>query len=327
MSATRPEAATALASPAHWCAAAFGIAIEGSFEAPGLRPGDVPADAPRTRVEIVEAGEIERRWAPGRATRLLEERFGDDPVAARSIDHLAGAGYRLYARHFGLAWVDEDGGRVLCAPPADEPWSWQRFLVGRTLPWTAVLLGREIFHAGAVAIGGRAFALIGASGAGKSSLVAQLLLRGAGFVSDDVLAIGEDLLAHPGSGILCMRHAERAAMGGAALARVGRLLGDSGKLYVEVEREPGPLPLGGFYFVARGERGGPAIEPLQAPDFRLLLGSTFNESIQSPARLRRQFELCAELAARVPMATVNVRPGVTAAALAEAVHAHAEALS
>lgn len=325
MSATPAELAARRPTQARWRAAAFGIAIEGSFEAPGLPAGEVPAGSPRTSVEIVDAAVIEARRR-GPATRLLQEFFGEDETPARSIDHLPGIGYRLYARHFGLAFVEEDGGRVLCAPPKDEPWSWQRFLVGRILPWAAVLLGREIFHAGAVAIGGRAFALIGPSGAGKSSLVAQLVLQGAGFVGDDVLAIDEDLRAHPGTGILCMRHAERAAMGGAAFARVGRLLGDSGKLYLEIEREPAPLPLGGLYFVARGGPGAAAIEPLPAPDFRLLLGSTFNESIQSPERLRRQFELCAELAARVPMARVHVRPGVGARALAEAVHAHARSL-
>jgi hypothetical protein len=280
-------------------------------------------------VEIVAPAQIDARWRPYGAERLLEERFDDDAHAARSIERLPGVGYRLYARHFGLALVADDGTRVLCAPPQDEPWSWQRFLVGRILPWTAVLLGREVFHAGAVAIGGRAFGLIGASGAGKSSLVAHLLLGGAGFVTDDVLALEQRdgvVRAHPGAAILCMRHAERDAIRSAAFARLGRTLGDSGKLYVAVEREPAPLPLGGLFFLARGgEQPGPALRPLARADFRLLLASTFNETIQSPERLRRQFELCAELAERVPMWRVAVQPGVSAAALARTLRTQAEA--
>src|SRR5436190_998507 len=161
------------------------------------------------------AAMLDARWSAAVATRISEERFDAEPAPARSIDHVAGVGYRLYARHFGLALVSEDGALVLCAPPDDEPWSWQRFLVGRVLPWAAVLRGREVFHAAAVTIDGRAVALVGQSGVGKSSLAAHLVLEGAGFLTDDVLAVDRDagtLRAHPGAGILCVRPAERAAM-------------------------------------------------------------------------------------------------------------------
>jgi hypothetical protein len=330
MIATRAEARGAAAAPATWRCDAFGIGIEGDFAAPGLPPASGVPVGPRTAVRVVPASEIEHVWRGEGARRLLEERFDEDPEAARSIDHLPGVGYRLYARHFGLALVAEDGRRVLCAPPDDEAWSWQRFLVGRVLPWTAVLLGREVFHAGAVALGGRAFALVGASGAGKSSLVAHLLLGGARFLTDDVLAIDDApgmLRAHPGAAILCVRPAEREAMGVERWRRLGPLLGDSGKLYVEVERDQAARPLSGVYFLAPGAAGAAAIEPIDRPDFRLLLGSTFNESLQGPERLRRQFDLCAQLAARVPMFRLRVPRGVSAAELAARVRAHADALA
>ena len=315
-----------MAPPDRWRSDAFGIAVHGAFTAPGLPRATGPAAGPATHVEIVNAGDIDARCAGAPATRLLEERFDDAPEAARSIDHHSGAGYRLFARGFGLALVAEDGSRVWCAPPDDEPWSWQRFLVGRILPWTAVLLGREGFHAGAVVVGGGAVALVGATGAGKSSLTAHMLLGGARFLTDDVLAVDNDdgaPRAHPGAAILSMRHAERTAMGDERWRRLGTLLGDSGKLYVEVPRADAPAPLRALYFMAPGSPGDPPVAPLRRRDFRLLLGSTFNESLQSPQRLRRQFELCADIAAQVPMFDVSVAPGTDAAQLAETVLRHA----
>jgi hypothetical protein len=332
MALTMPDRAPRAGVPlAPWRANAFGIAIEGDFDAPGLPPATEPLAGPATRVEVVRPDEIDSRWDSSAATRLLEERFDDAEEPARSIDHVPGAGYRLYARHFGLALVSDDGRRILCAPPEDEPWSWQRFLVGRILPWAAVLCGREIFHASAVAADGRAIALVGVSGAGKSSLAAHLVLGGAEFLTDDVLAVDNADAgmprAHPGVGILCMRHAEHAAMPAGRWDALGSVLGDSGKLYVEVPRAPSPRPLGAMYFVTRVASAQPPITPVDEPLFGLLVGSTFNESLQSPRRLRQQFELCADIAEHVPLFRLRIAPGVSAAELAETVRAHARTVA
>src|SRR4051794_9004270 len=311
--------------PQTWRSRVFGLEIEGSFEAPGLPVASGPVANPITRVEIVDAERIDARWSAAVATRVSEERFDAEPAPARSIDHVAGVGYRLYARHFGLALVSDDGALVLCAPPDDEPWSWQRFLVGRVLPWAAVLRGREVFHAAAVTIDGRAVALVAQTGVGKSSLAAHLVLEGAGFLTDDVLAVdraGGTLRAHPGAGILCVRPAERAAMGAGQLDRLGPLLGESGKLYVAVARDEGPRPLGAMYLLARAPAGAAVIEPVDRPDLRTVLGTTFNAAVQSPRRLRSQFELCAELAASVPMFRVAVGGDRSAASVARMVLDH-----
>jgi hypothetical protein len=308
-----------------WRSFAFGIVIEGDFPAPGLPPSPGPPDAPVTRVALASGAEIAARWGDRDSTRLLEERFDDAPEPARTIDHAPGVGYRLFARHFGLALVEEDGHEVLCAPPAGEPWSWQRFLVGRILPWAALLRGLEVFHASAVSIGEGAVALIGPTGAGKTSLAAQLVLRGASFMTDDVLAMKAadgDVHAYPGAAIVSVRPAEREAMGLAALGRLGHQLGHSGKTYVEVDRAAGAVPVRGIYFLAPGSDAA-GIEEQRPTDPRLLLGSTFIESVQTPARLRNQLDLCAEVAASVPCFTLPVEAGVGAAELAERLEEHA----
>ena len=53
-------------------------------------------------------------------------------------------------------------------------------------------VGRESFHAGAIAVEGGVWALLGDRGAGKSSVLAWLALNGGGVFCDDVLVVGRD---------------------------------------------------------------------------------------------------------------------------------------
>ena len=294
-----------------------------SFPAPGLPVADGAAFGPSVRVDLVGPDDIDRDWPASGGTRVLEERFGGTRPE-RTIDVHPRAGYRLYARHFGLARISARGARVACSPPGVAPWRWQRFLVGRVLPWAAVVRGLESLHASAVVIDGRAVAIVGQTGAGKTSLAVQLTALGAGFMSDDVLALDEDegaLRAHPGAGIAAVRPAERAAVPQATWRRLGTVLGRSDKTYVGIPRVDAPAPLGALYFLSSGD--GPAIEPIDQPDPRLLLGSTFVLGVQTPERLLRQLEVCAAVVRSVPLYRLRVTSGVASAALAERVDDHA----
>jgi hypothetical protein len=315
---------------ARWRSRAFGLEIEGSFPAPGLpATNENDVHAPRTRLEVVPRADIDEGWRAHEAQRVLEEWFGGK-TPARTIDHHDRLGYRLYARHFGLARIDADGSRVRCAPPGVTPWRWQRFLVGRVLPWAALLQGLEVFHASAVRIADRAVAVMGPTGSGKTSVAIQLVLRGASFMTDDVLAIDRvsgGLRAHPGAAIVGVRDAERALIGRRGMGELGEVLGHSDKWYVELERRSPALPLGVVYFlVPRDEGAAPRIQPMPAPDPRLLLASTFVYSVQTPQRLRNQLDICADLARTVPAFTAAVESGDGAAALAARIDAHAQAV-
>jgi hypothetical protein len=320
MAATGTEAQRAAAPAAgRHRTRAFGLEIESTFEAPGLPPASGPASGPATTLELAAPAELDRDW-PADAERLLEERFDDGPPA-RTIDNHPLHGYRLYARHFGLARIAVDGSRVVCAPPADEAWSWQRFLVGRVLPWASLLRGFEVLHASAVSIGGRAVAFVGPTGAGKTSLAVRMFARGAGFVTDDVLALDRDqsggLRAHPGACIASVRPEERAAIPAAIWSTLGTVLGESGKTYVALPRVEHALPLGAVCFLERGE--GSAFEPIAGADPRLLLSSTFVVGVQTPQRLLNQLDVCAALARDVPLYRVRVDTHGGAEALAATV--------
>jgi hypothetical protein len=317
-------------APSHWRSRAFGLELEGSFPAPGLPALDGPYRARPTRLELCPADAIDAAWPDDGATRLLEEWIGGR-TPARTIDHHEAAGYRLFARHFGLALIAPDGERVLCAPPGVAPWRWQRFLVGRVLPWAAILRGLEVFHASAVAIDGRAVAFVGPSGAGKTSLAIRLVLGGAAFMTDDVLALdkGPDgaLRAHPGSSVASLRAAERSAMPAGERRRLGTLLGHSDKTYLALTRASVALPLAAVYFLTRSEEpGADAIEPMPAPDPRVLLASTFVASVQTPRRLGNLLDVCSEVARTASAFRVRVQPGVEAAALADELDSHARSI-
>src|SRR4051812_46012884 len=251
MAATSTEPAS---GSTRWKARAFGLEISASFRAPGLPKATGSQRGRRVQVDLVSPAAIDRDWPAERATRVLEERFGRD-TPERTIDAHPRAGYRLYARHFGLARLSPSGARILCSPPNVAPWRWQRFLVGRILPWAAVLRGLEVLHASAVTLGGRAVALIGPTGAGKTSLALRLVAAGGGFLTDDVLALDEEegeLRAHPGAGLLSVRPAEKETIDRSTWRRLGSVIGHSGKTYLALPRHESPAPLAGIYFLRSG---------------------------------------------------------------------------
>ena len=306
-----------------WRTRAFGLEINASFPAPGLPEATGPSNGRSTRVDLVSPAEIDDSWPAHGATRVLEERFGTG-APDRTIDAHPRAGYRLYARHFGLARLSRGGARILCSPPDVAPWRWQRFLVGRVLPWAAVLRGLEVFHASAVTLNDRAVGFVGPTGAGKTSLALRLVTRGARFLTDDVLALDESgggLRAHPGAGIVSVRPAEKSATDRSTWRALGVELGHSGKTYLALPRVDGPAPLAGIYFLEAGE--GSPIELLERPDPRLLLTSTFVLGVQTPSRLRNQLDVCASIASGVPMFRLRIGPGVGSEELASVVEEHA----
>lgn len=305
---------------------AFGLELEGSFEAPGLLDGTVSDGARRTTIELVRAREIHHACPSREALRLTELRDADGAVRL-TIDEHAESGYHLHSTTFGCYLVSRDGCRVRCAPSRIARWRWQSFLVGQLLPAAAVLRGLEILHASVVVIAGQAVALVGPSQAGKSSVAINLVRRGATFLTDDVVALepfGERVLAHPGPALTSVRHEEAAAIGPAALRRLGQIIGrDDHEIRLRLRGAPAPAPLALVYAIDRSGSGQrPTFAPLDHP--RVLFANRFSSYIQSPERLTRQLDVYARAACCAATFRLGVpATGVDAAAVAVAVHAHA----
>jgi hypothetical protein len=277
---------------------AFGLALEADFDVPGLPPGDSP-ELPRLALRLVDEAAIARRWPAGEATCV-------SAGPGRSIDMHPSAGFRLYARYFGLALLTAGGDTLLCAPPPVAYWRWQRFAVGRCMPLAALLRGYEVFHAGAVAVDGGVVGIVGPRAAGKTSLILHLALEGASFFTDDVLAVdvaSEDLVAHPGFGVMNVRTTEYERLSEAAHARLGEPLGQTGhrKLHIAVRPQAGPLPLRALLFLTPGAGGESTVRRLTPVDPARLLSSTFIHESRSPEQLARLLDVCARISTEVPV--------------------------
>ena len=307
---------------------AFGLPLEPTFHVHGLGPvaGTLSPSRPMT-VRLGEPGEL-AGWGDGAAVPVYG-RWGPGGEVAACIHRHPRHGHRLFAEGFGTYALSPALDELACAPPAEvEDWDWQRFLTGHVLPFAAVLSGLEVLHASAVAIDGRVIALVGGSGAGKTSLALHLAVRGARLFTDDVLALelsGADVVAHPGAGVanVCANERERLML--LAGGEVGTIVGAAGDdLRVVVERETRPLPLAAVYFIDR-----PTTHRrlrFEGVDAAVqLLGATFNLSIRDPARLRRHLEVCAALAQRTVSYRVAVPASVGASAVAAAIASHAGA--
>jgi hypothetical protein len=313
---------------------AFGLDLDLGFPVHGLAPAAAAPSEPLTapgrhvRFDLQTRSELASVWPEEGATRLSDRR---DPAgrSTLSIDWHPQAGYLMRGRRYGWYLISADHLHVACAPVRIAAWRWQRYLLGQVIPFMAVLHGLEVLHASAVVLDGGAVAVVGGSGAGKSSLRAHLALRGGRFLTDDVLAIetvGDVVVAHAGAKVASVRHDFLATLSPTQLAALGRPVGgddDSRGLVVDSDEHAAPLRV--VYFLHRGSGRDSAarIDPVSPGDPRLLLASTYNFVIRTPERLRAQLDVCAELAQSAACFQVHVPAGVGAAAVGALVHEHA----
>jgi hypothetical protein len=216
---------------------AYGFVVRGLEEAAALWVA-VPASWPELRVRV------ERGTA-----RVTADRFGPDhaELRLRTVD--------------GSVALDRLAGTVAFSMPEATPAAAvaHPFLAAPALI-AAHWLGRETFHAGGFVVDGRAWAVLGDQGDGKSSLLAGLAGHDVPVLSDDVLVVdGGRALAGPRS--IDLRPDAAAQLGtGVALGVVG------GRERWRVALEPvaPALPLAGWVSLRWGADGdAPAVRPLR----------------------------------------------------------------
>ena len=198
------------------------------------------------------------------------------PVPETLGDALAGNGFwqaspdRFLQRVPGICrMVAEAGARLVVATePGVDPAHAVPFVVGGGLAALLWQRGTPVIEAAAVVEDGRAYALMGGSNSGKSTLAAALCLSGSGFLADDLVAlsIGETPAVLPeGRGFALIRPSlERFGFQRGGAVRPG-----IAKYHVP---PPGavatdPMPLAAIYLLdaQRAPRRGP-IERLSTAD-------------------------------------------------------------
>ncbi len=316
-------------SKARWQSRAFGLELEADFPISGLPPAQEPLDGLPTTVELASTTALDRAWRPENPVRLEDSR-GPDGRLKLAIDWDDRLGYRLSAPGWGEYLLSSDGRHLRCAPLELARWRRERFLTARALPLAATLRGLEVFHASAVSLGDTVVAIIGPRHIGKTSVAVNLVLRGASFMTDDLLALEatqDEVLAHPGAAVMGVRQAEYELIEPEQRRRLGRFVQRLDKYFAEVAREERSLPLRIMYFLnRRREIRELAIDEMQKPDPRLLLASSFfNHIVRSPEQLRAQLNLCAQLSHTTILCRASVPPSVGANALAGSLAEHAAA--
>jgi hypothetical protein len=295
-----------------WQSHGFGLAIESEFAVEGWAESREIAGRPVVRMRLASRSDLLGDVRSEGTTVLVQQcdPAGQWQVQVRFHPH---DGYLMNHSRLGLFHISPDREVVRCAPNPVAPWRWQRYLVGQVLPLVSALRGLEPFHASAVTVEDAAIAVVGASGQGKSSLVAELSLLGAPFLSDDVLAlqlVDDRLVAHPGASLLSLRWPTVQRLGFRKVAALGKRLGaDEHGVRLGVDRQPDPVPLAALYLLepARGEQS-VYLDTAPKPDPRLLLGGTFISIVRSRERLVRQLDTCAAIASSVPVVSVRISP-------------------
>lgn len=160
-------------------------------------------------------------------------------------------------------------------------------------------------HAGAIAIDGRAWAFVGQSGAGKSSLVVTMAACGAGYLCDDVcvLQMTSDKGAYVWPGLARLRVSPEicellALAGEPPLDPMGKYT-----LAPPWPRPHGTRPLAGVVVLETDhDAAQPALDRLDsASALGALLTHTYRPEYLSMEQRTRHFGLCAAVAGQVPV--------------------------
>jgi hypothetical protein len=307
---------------------AFGLNVDCDWPLTGSAhaPARLSRDGPTTVVSRVSSEEMDAAWIqPGEPVMSPPRDAGEASYSAeRTREH-----YRFRLEDYGRYLVAIDGTSIACELGAAARDQQERFVFAHALPLASALQGYEVLHASSVSDGRCAVAFMGASGAGKTALASRLVIRGAEFVTDDVLALelreGE-VLAHPGAPFMAVRPEDRGVI---AASRGGLgTVGATDKIHVLPPRLSGPARLGALYHLEaspereRAPDPSAAIAALDRPDPRRLLAAAFVPYVMTPARLRLHLEIAQALGSGVAQFRLRTpRTGLTDAML-ETVEKH-----
>lgn len=304
----------------------FGLQLDSSMPILAGRTSEASDGARKATLDQTTSSALARSWRPREALSMMERRAPGGRLIM-AVEAHPELGYRVAAPRFGSHVISRDGSQIHSALPSVPEWRWQRLLFAQVLPLAATLQGIELFHANAVALGGRAIGFVAAAGTGKTSVGVHLVSRGATLLTDDVMALeasAAGVLVHPGPWLAGVHATELKAIEREGRGCPGEVLGRSGKLYLSIPTLDHPLPLAALYFLERrGDVDRLQILESRPPDPQLLLSSSFIWYLKSPDFLARHLDVCSRVAQSVSVSRVLIPASVGAGAVAAAIERHA----
>lgn len=218
--------------------------------------------------------------------------------------HRANGGYLLRFPQLADFQVSADARTVTCIPAPEVPeGTAQHLYLNQVLPLVLSKLGKLVFHASAVEVGGGAVAFVGESGRGKSTLAASFAVSGCRFLTDDGLVVepsGEGFAALPSHPSIRLWEDSEAALIPPAARRAppvhytakARFLADD-----ELAFCAAPRPLRRVYFLGEGDTERLELRPLSAAETLVeWVKHSFLLDIEEQPRLASHFDQVAALA-------------------------------
>lgn len=286
----------------------YGLDLDSDGALPGLAASGAAAVAGCWAVQLGEtpltppSGEPIYRSDPaeGDAVEVFRPRIG---VLHLAFADGAAALVDAAARTVQVAW-----------PPGQTLDDALVYLVGPVLGVALRLLGREVLHASCVDVDGRAVAVLGPAGAGKSTLTAALIDAGQPLVTEDVCVLwfGEDDASPPavfrgGTRVKLWEDSVAALRGVAdALPRLVPSSKDWDKRFLDAAAATAArdlTPLGAVFVLdRRADVVTPVVEEMAGPARLLtLIANSYAASVLDAAGRARQLERLGALAAAVPV--------------------------
>jgi hypothetical protein len=275
---------------------AFGLAVTADLDLPGVTDTLHGADR-AVRIGLAEPDEVSGRFSGG-PVATWETTLAD---GARLRYELGRAGDHRVLYGETAFHLDRPGAVVLCATPDPEDAAWQRQLLDTVLFTVSFARGLELLHAGAVVTPRGAVALAGRTGAGKSSLVAELMRRGHRLLSDDVIAVeaaGEHMIAFPGPAVMNLP-AGRSDLDGLGARVIARFDAEDEQWVVIAGAAREPAPLAALFVL---DPGGHRVGVQGVTDATFLDLAPYTISLpHDRVRGQRRFEVLSRLVNRVPV--------------------------
>ena len=195
------------------------------------------------------------------------------------------------------------------------------YLLGPVMGLVLLLRGVTCLHASAIAIGDRAIAIVGRSGAGKSTTAAAFAELGYPIISDDIVALVDrdrNILVQPAYPRLRLwpSSAEILYKRSDALPRIVPTHPTWDKAYLDLNQEryqfqDKPLPLAGIYVLGKRTNDSPmpSLELLsQHQALMKLVGNTYANLLLDKTMRMQEFKFLSETVQHIPVYQLHAHP-------------------
>jgi len=186
------------------------------------------------------------------------------------------------------------------------------YLLGPVMGFVMLLRGIVCLHASAIAVGGKAIALLGPAGSGKSTTAAAFSDRGYNVLAEDVVTLddrGRHFVVRPGYPCIRLWPASVKALYGSE-SHLPKLTPNWDKCYLDLKGQfhTDPLPLAAIYQLGerRHDTKAPFVESLDRSEGLLsLIANTYATKLMDKQMRAREFELLTRVLNNVPLRRVT----------------------